>query len=55
MITISKLYFINSTLMIPTMGDPQIGSEYFYVALISTIFERLIYKETLPPLFKPAF
>ena len=38
MITISKLYFIDSLSVIPTVGDPLIVSAYLYVALISALF-----------------
>ena len=37
--TISKLYFIDSTLMITIVGNNLIGYAYLYVALISTLFQ----------------
>ena len=44
MITISKLYFIDSTSMIPTVGDPLIGYAYLSVALIGALFKRWLGK-----------
>ena len=44
MITISKFYFIDSTSVIPTVGDPIIGYAYFSVVLVITLFHSLIDK-----------
>ena len=39
MINISTLYFINGVLMIPTAGNVLIEYMYFYIALVSAIYQ----------------
>ena len=55
MITISKLYFIDSTLMIPTEGDPLIWYSYLFIYITSSLLHLYISKEIILPLVKPDF